>query len=67
MGLKETDRAEQLSLSLLFNYTYSLEEKRNGTNELTKQKETHRLRELTVSWGEGWGTGIVREFGMDVK
>ena len=41
--------------------------KRNDTNELTKQKETHRLREWTYGGGglgEGWGEGIVREFGM---
>ena len=32
--------------------------KRNDTNELTKQKQTHSLREpklLTVAGGEGWG------------
>ena len=34
--------------------------KRNDTNELTKQKETHRLK----AWTYGcWGEGIVREFG----
>ena len=55
MGLKETDRAEQLSLSPLFNYTYSQEEKRNDTNELTKQKETHRLRELNGFLGGRMG------------
>ena len=35
--------------------------KRNDTNELTKQKETHRLRERTYGCCE---EGIVREFGM---
>ena len=41
--------------------------KRDDTNELTKQKETHRLRELSILWpGEGWGKKIVREFGMDM-
>ena len=36
-------------------------------NLLTKQKETHRLRELSILWpGEGWGKKIVREFGMDM-
>ena len=35
--------------------------KRSDTNELTKQKETHRLRE----WSYGCqGERIVREFGM---
>ena len=34
--------------------------KRNDTNELTKQKATHRLK----AWTYGcWGEGIVREFG----
>ena len=31
-------------------------EKKNDTNELTKQKDTHRLRELNLLLpGEGWG------------
>ena len=35
-------------------------------NVLTKQKETHRLREQTCGcYGEGWGEGI-RTFGMDM-
>ena len=29
----------------------------------TKQKQTHRLRDLK---GEGWGEGIVREFAIDM-
>ena len=34
---------------------------------LTKQEETHRLKERTYDcWGEGWEEGIVREFGMDM-
>ena len=41
--------------------------KRNDTNELTKQKETHRLGEQTYGcWGEGRGEGILREFGVDM-
>ena len=32
-------------------------------NLLTKQKETHRLREQIYGC---WGEGIVREFGMDM-
>ena len=41
--------------------------KRNDTDELTKQKETHKLRERTYGcWGKGWGEGIVREFGMGI-
>ena len=39
--------------------------KRNDMNELTKQKETHRLGEQTYSCrGDGWGQGIAGEFGM---
>ena len=33
---------------------------------LTKQKQTHRLREgIYDCCAEGWGEGMVREFGMD--
>ena len=41
--------------------------KGDDTNELTKQKETHRLRERTYGnqW-DIWGEGIVWEFGMDM-
>ena len=36
-------------------------------NLVTKQKQTHRLREQTYGyWGEEWGEGIVREFGIDM-
>ena len=36
-------------------------------NLFTKQKQTHRLRERTYGyWGEGWGGGMVREFGTDM-
>ena len=40
-----------------------MESKRNDINELSKQKETHRLREWTYGCQ---GEGIVREFGMDM-
>ena len=36
----------------------------NDTDELTKQKETHRLREQTWLLMEWSGEGIIREFGM---
>ena len=40
--------------------------KRNDTNELIEQKETHRLRDkYMVARGEGWGKGIARKFGMN--
>ena len=36
-------------------------------NLLTKQKLTHRLQEQACGcWREGWGEGIVREFGTDM-
>ena len=36
-------------------------------NLLTKQKQTHRLREGTYCYqGEGWEEGIVRQLGMDM-
>ena len=35
-------------------------------NLFTKQKQTQRLREWTYGRGEGWGKGIVREFGIDM-
>ena len=36
-------------------------------NLYTKQKETHRLREQIYDcWGDGWGEGVVREFGIDL-
>ena len=36
-------------------------------NELTKQKETYRLKEQSYGcWGKGWAQGIVREFGMEM-
>ena len=35
-------------------------------NLFTKQKQTHRLRELMVTRKEGWEEGIVREFEMDM-
>ena len=45
-------------ISYYFLHMWNL--KRNNTNELMKQKETHRLSELTYSC---WGEGIVRKFG----
>ena len=36
-------------------------------NLFRKQKQTHRFRERTYGYGgEGWGEGIVREFGIDM-
>ena len=38
------------------NITYMWNLKGNDTNELTKQKQTNRLREWTYGcWEEGWG------------
>ena len=39
--------------------------KRDDTNKLTEQKETHRLGEQTYGWEER-GEGTVKEFGMDM-
>ena len=35
-------------------------------NLFTKQKQTHRLRELMVTGGEGWGRQIDWEFAIDM-
>ena len=46
---------------------YMWNPERNDTNELTKQKKTHRLGKGTYSCcGEDWGKGMVRESGMDM-
>ena len=52
-----------------YDISYMCNIKRNDTNELTKQKETQRLREQTYGWQQGykWWEGIVREFGMDMR
>ena len=55
-----------------YDIPYMWDLKRNDINELTKQKQTHRLQEQAYGccWGwvggEEWGKGIVREFGMDM-
>ena len=42
--------------------------KRNDTNELTKQKQTHRLTERNYGyWGRSQGERIITEFGMDTS
>ena len=44
-----------------------LKKKKIQMNFCIKQKQTHRLREQTHGyWGEGWGGGTAREFGMDM-
>ena len=51
----------------MYDVPYMWNLKRNDTNELTKQKQTHRLRERACDcWGGGLGEGRVREFGMDM-
>ena len=40
--------------------------KRNDINELTKQKQTHRLKEWTYGWGGGCREGMLREFGTNM-
>ena len=49
------DREGEISYD--FPYIWNL--KRNNTNELMKQKETHRLRKQTHGC---WGAGIVKNF-----
>ena len=58
------DREGEIS----YNISYMQNLKRNDINELTKQKETHRLRERTYGCQvrEGWKEGIVREFGINM-
>ena len=51
----------------MYDIHYMWNLKRNDTNELTKQIETHRHRQQTYGCcGERWGEEIVREFGMDM-
>ena len=36
-------------------------------NFFIKQRQIHRIRERTYGcWGEGWGEGIVGEFGINI-
>ena len=59
----QSDREGTISYDI--HYTWNL--KRNDTNELTKQKETPRLREhIYGCQGKGYWERIVREFGMDM-
>ena len=59
--ISQTEKEKQWTRSLIRG-----SKKKKSDHELTKQKETHRLREQTYGCqGEGWGEGIVREFGMD--
>ena len=53
----KSDREGVLSYDI--HYMWNL--KRNDTNELIKQKETHRVREWTYGCK---GVRIVRDFGM---
>ena len=58
----KSDRGE-----ILYDMPYMWNLNRNDINELTKQEETHGLREWTYGcWGTEWEEGIVREFGMDM-
>ena len=51
---------------MLFDIPYMCNLKRNDTNSLTKQKETHRLRKWIYGYWSGGQEGIVRELGMDM-
>ena len=50
-------------LLISYDIAYMWDLKRNDTGELTKQKETHRLRKRSYGCQR---EGIVREFGMDM-
>ena len=52
----QSDREGEVS----YDIPYMNNIKRNGTDELRKQKETHRLRKWTYGCR---GEGIVKEFG----
>ena len=55
---------QRLLHPILFAIPYMCNLTRNDTNELTKQKQTHRLREWAYGCqGKGEGDSIVREFG----
>ena len=56
-----------LAQLLSYDIPYMWNPKRIVAIELTKEKETHRLREWIYGCqGEGWEEGTVREFGMDM-
>ena len=49
----------------MYDIPYKWNLKRNDTNELKKQKKTHRFREQIYGC-QGEGEGMVRDLGMDM-
>ena len=60
----EWNKSDKGEISYGIPYMWNI--KGNYTNELTKEKETHRLRKETYGCGGGWGAGIVMKLGMDM-
>lgn len=49
---------------MAYDITYMRDLKRNTTNELTKQMQTHRLREgIYACQAEGLGEGMIKSLG----
>ena len=53
IGWSKSDRGE-----ILCDMPYMWNLKRNDTNELTKQKETHRLRKGMIARGKGYSRSL---------
>ena len=58
----KSDRERETS----YDIAYMRNRKRNDANELTKQKQTHRLRERTYGYQQGKVGGRDRECGIDM-
>ena len=57
----------QRKTNITWYHLYAIPKKQNDTREpIYKEKQTHRLRELTVTKREGCGGGIDWEFGTGV-
>ena len=64
---KKVSQTELRQISYDTAYMWNLKKKMIQMNLFTKQKQTHRLRELTYGYhGGGWGGGIDWEIGIDM-
>ena len=62
--LSKVSQTKKRQVSHDITYMWNL---KYNTNELAKQKQTHKPREQTSGCqGEGCGEGTVREFGIDM-
>ena len=64
-----TDWSQSEIEEISYDIPYMRNLKRNNPSLFTKQEQTHRLGEWTMTVrgeGEGWEEGRVREFGMDM-